>query len=294
MKPCRACGQERIAKNTELVVRGYPHELCSKCGSITVEVYLADDVVSSIYQEEAGYFGGSGTPRGSAVLWELAQTVNPEISRVLDVGCGGGHFLTFLPHEIDKYGCDVSVHLIKMAKASGLANVQVGTLSALRYPEGHFDFVNLGDVLEHVLDPWSMLAEARFILRRGGVLAIATPDMGSRWARRTLWLSRVVGIPPSVLTPPAHLTNFSSAAVKTMLEAQGFILSHQYSERGSLRYELIQVAISLGWPSVSFSSALRYLLSGAIVILLWGVESLQFSLAGRRGGKEARFVARKR
>jgi len=48
------------------------------------------------------------------------------------------------------------------------------------YPDGHFDLVIAGEIIEHmVLDPMHLLLESRRVLRDGGTLIVTTPNVGS-------------------------------------------------------------------------------------------------------------------
>ncbi len=48
------------------------------------------------------------------------------------------------------------------------------------YPDGHFDLVIAGEIIEHLIyDPMHMLIEARRVLVDGGFLLVTTPNVGS-------------------------------------------------------------------------------------------------------------------
>lgn len=48
------------------------------------------------------------------------------------------------------------------------------------YPDGHFDLVIAGEIIEHLLlDPMHLLLEARRVLAEGGFLLLTTPNVGS-------------------------------------------------------------------------------------------------------------------
>ena len=56
--------------------------------------------------------------------------------------------------------------------------MQTGTLDAAELPEGAFDAVVLGDVIEHLPDPAAALERIRSLLAPGGVLHLAAARRG--------------------------------------------------------------------------------------------------------------------
>jgi predicted SAM-dependent methyltransferase len=75
--------------------------------------------------------------------------------------------------------------------------------------------VTLAHVLEHVHDPASTLRETWNVLRAGGMLWLATPNVNAVG-------HRLFGRHWRGLEPPRHLTVFSARALQGLLETAGF------------------------------------------------------------------------
>ena len=55
-------------------------------------------------------------------------------------------------------------------------NVVQGDLAEAAFPSAFFDYVRVNNVLEHVLDPVSLLQECRRIVKPGGVFYLSVPN----------------------------------------------------------------------------------------------------------------------
>lgn len=120
-------------------------------------------------------------------------------STVIDVGCGAGR------HSFEAYrrGADViafdqnaeelaevDTMLQAMGQAgeapkSAKAQVVVGDALALPYPDGAFDTVIASEILEHIPEDGTAIAELARVLKPGGTLAVTVP----RWLpERICWL----------------------------------------------------------------------------------------------------------
>ena len=106
---------------------------------------------------------------------------------VLDVGCGTGDLLRLLSPLVTPgraVGIDLSETMINEARSrseSGSANLvfEQGDVLALQFEDGAFDRVMASQVLIHVPDPWSALAEMCRVLATGGLISITEMDWGT-------------------------------------------------------------------------------------------------------------------
>jgi SAM-dependent methyltransferase len=120
-------------------------------------------------------------------------------TKVIDVGCGAGRH----SYEAYRRGADVIAfdqnaeelaEVDTMLQAMGAegeapesakAQVVVGDALALPYPDGTFDVVIASEILEHVPDDETAIAELVRVLRPGGSLAVTVP----RWLpEKICWL----------------------------------------------------------------------------------------------------------
>ncbi len=139
-----------------------------------------------------------------------------EKGRLLDIGCAAGFSLTAATKMgWEAYGVELSSYSASMAaRRSGAGRVFCGRVDEASYPNGFFSAVMMTDLIEHVTDPASFLAEVRRILAPNGVVLIVTPDagsltcrtMGHRWPHFKL----------------EHLYYYNRKTLSRLLERHGF------------------------------------------------------------------------
>lgn len=99
--------------------------------------------------------------------------------RVLDIGCGEGHFAGALAHGGAKVvAVDVAEKPLRRARARH-PDIDVRLMepeAPLPLEDSSFDVVWAGETIEHVADTSQWLSEVRRVLRSGGVVLLSTPD----------------------------------------------------------------------------------------------------------------------
>jgi 2-polyprenyl-3-methyl-5-hydroxy-6-metoxy-1,4-benzoquinol methylase len=98
--------------------------------------------------------------------------------RFLDVGCATGFFINGIRKhsEWEVYGTDFGESAVRFARETLHLNVKQGELSGADFPGAFFDYVHVNNVLEHVLDPVSLLRECRRLIKPDGVFFLSVPN----------------------------------------------------------------------------------------------------------------------
>ncbi|MEI4789856.1 bifunctional glycosyltransferase family 2 protein/class I SAM-dependent methyltransferase [Bacillus sp. FJAT-53060] len=110
----------------------------------------------------------------------FAALLPRKAASVLDVGCGAGATgLELINRQpVDMYGVEPDSLKATIAKAY---YQEVKEVKVDEYPwsekEAFFDAVIFSDVLEHVSDPWQIIAQAHNSLKPGGVIICCLPNM---------------------------------------------------------------------------------------------------------------------
>src|SRR5207253_3496152 len=112
---------------------------------------------------------------------EILEAIPLDAVRILDVGCGSGWLGEHLKlrQRATVWGIEIVPEVAELAakRLDRVLNVPVEKALA-EIPEKAFDCIVTADVLEHLLDPWTVLAELRQKLAPGGTLVASIPDLG--------------------------------------------------------------------------------------------------------------------
>jgi methionine biosynthesis protein MetW len=101
---------------------------------------------------------------------------------VLDVGCGDGLLMSLLRDKgITATGVDISDEAVNACTKQGLRAEVVASADRLPFPDAHFEYVVMLDILEHVYDPVRIFAEARRVSKK--YIIVGVPNFSSLPAR---------------------------------------------------------------------------------------------------------------
>lgn len=154
-------------------------------------------------------------------------------ARVLDIGCGGGLFLSLLKRQgADVIGIELSDSRAQYAATKHGLVIHKQPIESNFWQTGYanyFDAVTLWDVIEHVNYPFQTLQSAAKVLKKGGLLLIDTPCRDSFYHQIGEITYRLSGGRfPTFLNAMysshlfGHKQIFSTREIKDLFKAAGF------------------------------------------------------------------------
>lgn len=122
----------------------------------------------------------------------IARRYGPRSGRVLEIGCGLGHLLSWLVDRYQAVGADINNWALSQARQNvPQADFCLLTADDLgAFPTGVFQIVISKHVVEHLENPEKAIAENSRVLSPGGILLMATPNLDSmmRGVKKEDWI----------------------------------------------------------------------------------------------------------
>jgi len=280
MKPhCHICENESgYLMNKD----GFGIYKCPDCGLVFVYPLPEDSYLKEeVYSAKSGYQGHRKgdldnlppTHRFDQIFYYLGEVKG---KKILDVGTSNGEFIYLLRKKgAETYGVEINTKTANAGLRAGL-NIFVGFLEDAEFEDNFFDYIHLGDILEHVTDPRALLKECCRVLKPGGILIIRTLNLDCFWGKATMMLYRSFGIPWSVVAPPHHLHFFSWNNMNQLISQLPFKLDYyQFELPPTLMYELGSLHLLKRYKkSQSLSDLVYMLFSFSLYTFLWSFDRL--------------------
>ena len=198
---------------------------------------------------------------------DMLGFVPPGLGRVLELGCGSGHFGAALKRKgvREIVGVELSAAAAQAARERLdrviVADLERGTLDL---PAEGFDALVCNDVLEHLTDPWGVLKTLSGYLRRDGWLIASIPNVRHhKVVRRLIWPGRWRYENDGILDR-THLRFFTRESARELVELAGF------------RIERLEGINPSGFPFW------MRLIDAAVLGRLDDMRYLQFAIVARR------------
>lgn len=188
--------------------------------------------------------------------------------RVLDLGCGDGSLGAWLKSQGTSWVTGVTVQSDEASQARTKLD-QVLEADLDRWdPSGlePFDGIVASHVLEHLADPWRLLRALRPVLRPGGWLLVALPNV-LFWRQRLAFLGGRFQYAQGGLMDATHLRFFDWASARALLTDSGWQTDRAEADGG--------------FPGSRFAGPLRPTLDRFACSILPGLLGFQFVFVAR-------------
>lgn len=161
---------------------------------------------------------------------EMLPYIPKDAKKILELGCGEGMFGSYLRDKMstEVWGIEIETKFATKAKKN-LDKVYIGDAETIikKLPAKSFDVIVANDVLEHMVDPYSVLKEAKRILKKDGVVVSSIPNMRNyhvlhKLVRQGQWEYEESGI-----LDRTHLRWFTYKSIIKMYEDLGYEVVQQ-------------------------------------------------------------------
>jgi 2-polyprenyl-3-methyl-5-hydroxy-6-metoxy-1,4-benzoquinol methylase len=175
---------------------------------------MAKDFEKLYNEKDQAYF--------SNTRFDMISLIQGEGLKVLEIGCGNGATLLELKRTgkaSEIFGIEITEGSIKdlKGKLNGLA---VGNIEEIEldYPEGYFDIIIMGDVLEHLFDPWSVLKKIKKYLNQKGRIVASIPNIREFGVMKSVLFKGNFKYADSGILDKTHLRFFCKENIIEMFE----------------------------------------------------------------------------
>lgn len=200
-RPCPVCGSSELRGRSLTRVDGARFGECLQCGLLYASPAPSSQALSTFYASYYTEYRDLVRPSKKAIAQTVSdgaldvltsfalQSCGGVPRSVVDVGCGQGARLALFAElgAATLTGCELDRVGIDFAKAEYGLSITHGDATALLSTGARYHLVLCSEVLEHVLEPVLLLEQLRDLLEPDGVLAISTPNAGSRHRAGAEW-----------------------------------------------------------------------------------------------------------
>ena len=227
LEACPVCAKTQlknflICKDNTVSQESFVIVECENCGFKFTNPRPDKDSIGKYYESE-DYISHSNTSKGliskayqtvrSITIGQKVDLVNkhaPNKGKLLDYGCGTGHFLAACKKDGWQIA-GIEPSPVGRQTAHELTGEEIESEGFGQFEDASFDVITLWHVLEHVHDLNGVMNEFVRLLKPEGKLIIAVPNSDSFDAKmyKEYWAAYDV---------PRHLYHFNQATMKRLLK----------------------------------------------------------------------------
>ncbi len=202
---------------------------CGRCGHVMADVdmdaFNAKDIYSYNYFKDGEYLDyvkdRACFEKNFKKRLRTLRQYKPA-GRLLEIGSACGFFLNLANLFYECTGYEICTEMAQFAGKEFDLNVKAMDYLADLEHKDHYDAAVLWDCIEHLARPDLYIQKIRAELKKNGVMALTTGDIGSLVPKLQKGRWRMIH-------PPTHLHYFTRASISALLNRHGFqIMDIQY------------------------------------------------------------------
>jgi SAM-dependent methyltransferase len=173
------------------------------------------------------------------IIETLRRYAAERFALALEIGPGSGIYLPVLAELCDTVvAADIEMQYLDRARelASEHRNIRIAVddITATALPTGAFDAILCTEVVEHIADSATALANMRKLLKPGGLLVLSTPQRYSplEVAAKIAFLPGVIQLVRAIyreaIVETGHINLMTARQVQEQLRAAGFTVAERH------------------------------------------------------------------
>ena len=175
---------------------------------------------------ESSLYGGKKNNYFAGVRTDcVAELPYDKSVSIIEIGCGdGGTGALALSNNKCKRYCGVEIcSTAAEAAKSKISEVVTGNVENVRlpWPKQSFNALILSEVLEHLVDPWSVLLKLRFLLKPGAKVFASSPNVSYHRVLSMVFRGEW-RLADSGIMDLTHLRWFTPSTYREMFESCGY------------------------------------------------------------------------
>lgn len=184
---------------------------------------------------------------------EMLEFIPESAQRILEAGCASGLFGAQLKRRsnVEVWGVEYDSESAESARDK-LDMVLAGDILQLsdHLPDAYFDCVVFNDVLEHLIDPFTVLLKVKGKLAKNGLIVCSIPNIRFFYALKNFIVNKQWKYEDAGIMDKTHLRFFTKRSIIDMFHSLGYRIIEIRGINGidNWKFSLLN-AMSLGYLS---------------------------------------------